>query len=112
MLGGDVPMTSLNTGNANDCLHLIWPHRWEHDKNPKLLVEVLLELNKRQVDFKVTICGETYQTSPEAFEGLQDKLGAKLVNFGFLSREMYVKALLDGDVVISTAGHEFYGVAM
>ncbi|XP_037812937.1 glycosyltransferase-like domain-containing protein 1-like [Lucilia sericata] len=112
MLDGDIQMTSLTTGNANDCLHLIWPHRWEHDKNPKLLVEVLLELNKRQVDFKVTICGETYQTSPEAFEGLQDKLGSKLVNFGFLSREKYVKALLDGDVVISTAGHEFYGVAM
>uniref|UniRef100_A0A1I8P1K4 tRNA-queuosine alpha-mannosyltransferase n=1 Tax=Stomoxys calcitrans TaxID=35570 RepID=A0A1I8P1K4_STOCA len=112
IVGGDVQMNSLTTENANDCLHLIWPHRWEHDKNPKLLVEVLLELNKRQVDFKVTICGETYHTSPEAFEGLQEKLGSKLVNFGFLSRDKYVKTLLDGDVVISTAGHEFYGVAM
>ncbi|XP_073829500.1 tRNA-queuosine alpha-mannosyltransferase isoform X2 [Musca autumnalis] len=112
IVGGDVQMNSLTTENANDCLHLIWPHRWEHDKNPKLLVEVLLELNKRQVDFKVTICGETYNTSPEAFEGLQDKLGSKLINFGFLSRDKYVKTLLDGDVVISTAGHEFYGVAM
>lgn len=96
----------------NHCLHLIWPHRWEHDKNPKLLVEVLLELNKRQVDFRVTICGETYQTTPESFEGLPEKLGSKLINFGYLPRDKYINTLLDGDIVISTAGHEFYGVAM
>ncbi|XP_036319429.1 glycosyltransferase-like domain-containing protein 1-like isoform X2 [Rhagoletis pomonella] len=111
MIGGAEPsLTSLMSDK--DCLHLIWPHRWEHDKNPKLLVEVLLELNKRQVDFKVTICGENYQAAPESFDGLQDKLGAKLINFGFLPRDKYIKTLLSGDVVISTAGHEFYGVAM
>lgn len=110
MIGSDLPLPQLDT--KNECLHLIWPHRWEHDKNPKLLVEVLLELNKRQVDFKVTICGENHKATPEPFDGVQEKLGAKLVNFGFLSRERYVKALLGGDVVISTAGHEFYGVAM
>ncbi|KAM8719303.1 hypothetical protein ACLKA7_011936 [Drosophila subpalustris] len=102
--------TEVNT--EPDCLHLIWPHRWEHDKNPKLLVEVLMELIKRQVDFRVTICGESYQAIPEAFEGIQEKLGAKLINFGQLTREKYIKTLLTGDIVISTAGHEFYGVAM
>ena len=110
MMGGAAwPMPN---GNNKDCLHLIWPHRWEHDKNPKLLVEVLLELNKRQVDFKVTICGENFQTAPECFEGIQVKLGNKLLNFGFLPREKYIQTLLSGDIVISTAGHEFYGVAM
>lgn len=95
-----------------ECLHLIWPHRWEHDKNPQLLAEVLIELNERQVDFKVTICGESYQTVPQAFACLQEKLGAKLVSYGALSREEYVKTLHTGDIVISTADHEFYGVAM
>ncbi|XP_034671098.1 glycosyltransferase-like domain-containing protein 1-like [Drosophila subobscura] len=95
-----------------DCLHLIWPHRWEHDKNPDLLVEVLLELSNRQVNFKVTICGESYQEVPEAFEGIREKLGSKLINYGHLSREEYIKSLLAGDIVISTASHEFYGVSM
>ncbi|EDW82453.2 uncharacterized protein Dwil_GK25818 [Drosophila willistoni] len=105
--------TSLSaTPMEQSCLHLIWPHRWEHDKNPKLLMEVLMELNKRQVDFKVTICGESYLAVPEAFEGIREKLGSKLINYGHLTREDYVKTLLTGDVVISTAGHEFYGVAM
>uniref|UniRef100_A0A1L8E226 tRNA-queuosine alpha-mannosyltransferase n=1 Tax=Nyssomyia neivai TaxID=330878 RepID=A0A1L8E226_9DIPT len=93
-------------------LHLIWPHRWEHDKNPQLLTETLLELNKRQVNFKVSILGETFQTIPDCFEDIQAKLGDKLIHFGFLDREEYFKALLAGDIVISTAGHEFYGVSM
>jgi len=95
-----------------ECLHLIWPHRWEHDKNPKLLAETLYELNGRNVDFKVTICGESYQETPEAFDNIQEKLGNKLVNFGHLERDEYVKTLLSGDIVISTADHEFFGVAM
>lgn len=93
-------------------LHLIWPHRWEHDKNPQLLAEVLLELNKRQLDFKVSILGETFQTVPDCFENIRAKLGDKLVNFGHLSKEDYYKTLVTGDIVISTAGHEFYGVSM
>ncbi|XP_017030817.1 tRNA-queuosine alpha-mannosyltransferase [Drosophila kikkawai] len=96
----------------SECLHLVWPHRWEHDKNPELLAQVLNELNDRQVDFKVTICGESYQTVPQAFEHLKEKLGAKLISFGALSREDYVKTMLTGDIVISTADHEFFGVAM
>lgn len=32
--------------NYTDELHLIWPHRWEHDKNPEMLVEVILELQR------------------------------------------------------------------
>lgn len=93
-------------------LHLIWPHRWEHDKNPQLLTEVLLELNKRQVEFRVSILGESFQTVPDCFENIKAKLGEKLVNFGYLSKEEYYHTLVTGDLVISTAGHEFYGVSM
>lgn len=93
-------------------LHLIWPHRWETEKNPQLLTETLLELHKRQVPFRASIVGDNYQTVPECFDGIREKLGGKLVQFGLLGRDEYIKCLLDGDVVISTAGHEFYGVSM
>lgn len=98
--------------DSTDALHLVWPHRWEHDKDPELLVSVLLELVNRNADFQVTICGESYQEVPGAFDSLKEKLGDKLINFGHLSREEYVRTLLTGDIVISTAIHEFYGVAM
>lgn len=93
-------------------LHLVWPHRWEHDKNPQLLTETLLELDKRQLNFKVSIIGEQFQTIPDCFDGLQEKLGKKLIDFGYLTRDNYFKTLSNADIVISTAGHEFYGVSM
>lgn len=93
-------------------LSLVWPHRWEHDKNPQLLTTVLQELNKRQVEFKISILGQSSQSIPDCFATLKDDLGPKLVNFGFLSKDEYFKTLLNADVVISTAGHEFYGVSM
>lgn len=105
-------MPKRNEETYSAVLHLVWPHRWEHDKNPKLLTETLLELHKRQVPFRASIIGENFQATPECFDGIQEKLGDKLCNFGFLSRDDYLKCLLNGDIVISTAGHEFYGVSM
>lgn len=93
-------------------LHLVWPHRWEHDKNPQLFIETLLELDKRAVPFRVSIIGETFETVPQCFDGIREKLGDKLINYGYLSREDYFTCLRAADVVISTADHEFYGVSM
>lgn len=98
--------------NSNNALHFVWPHRWEHDKNPQQLTETLLELDKRQVAFKVSIIGQTFGTRPSCFDGIQDKLRDKLIHFGCLNRDDYLQCLLDADIVISTAGHEFYGVSM
>lgn len=64
------------------------------------------------MDFQISILGEQFQTIPECFEDIREHLGNKLVNFGYLTKENYFKTLLQGDVVISTAGHEFYGVSM
>lgn len=105
-------MPNRNEKTHSSVLHLIWPHRWEHDKNPQLLTETVLELNKRMLPFKISIIGESFQAIPECFDGIHEKLGDKLVNFGYLSREDYLKCLIDGDIVISTADHEFYGVSM
>lgn len=93
-------------------LHLVWPHRWEHDKNPELLRETLLELESRKIAFSVSIVGEQYQTVPPCFDEIRSKLANKIRNFGFLSRNDYLSCLKDADIVISTANHEFYGVSM
>lgn len=95
-----------------DVLHLIWPHRWEHDKNPRLLADTLLDMHDRGVPFKVSIIGEQYQEYPDCFDEMRNRLSDRIVHFGYLSRSDYVECLKDGDVVLSTADHEFYGVSM
>lgn len=93
-------------------LHLVWPHRWEHDKNPQMLVRALIELDQRQIPFTLSILGERFNEQPICFDAIKEKLSHKLRHFGYLSRIDYLKCLNEADVVISTADHEFYGVSM
>lgn len=95
-----------------DVLHLIWPHRWEHDKNPQFFADALTELCDRGVLFKVSIIGEQFRERPECFDTICQTLGERLIHFGYLNREKYYECLLSGDIVVSTANHEFYGVSM
>lgn len=93
-------------------LHLVWPHRWEHDKNYQLFADVLIEMNDKNIDFCVSIIGENFATNPSCFDEIKIILGSKVINYGFLSKTDYFKCLLNADIVISTAQHEFYGVSM
>lgn len=95
-----------------DILHLVWPHRWEHDKNPQQIVAVIYELDQLQIPFYVSIIGEQFDEWPKCFNNFQEKFKEKIKHFGYQNRSDYFKCLIDSDIVISTADHEFYGVSM
>ena len=47
------------------------------------------------------------------FEKMQDKLKENILEWGYVeSKEKYYEVLSTGHVVVSTAKHEFFGVAM
>lgn len=91
---------------------LIWNHRWEHDKNPGLFFESLLALKKRGVAFRVAILGQSFRDMPEIFEKARQPLQNHIVHFGYAPREAYHRWLHAGTVVLSTAVHEFFGIAV
>lgn len=92
---------------------LIWNHRWEHDKNPDAFFSVLTALHREGVDFRYAVLGQQFRTIPPCFEQARRELGGCCVQFGYLpERKRYLEMLVRGDIVVSTAHHEFFGLAV
>ncbi|XP_066273054.1 tRNA-queuosine alpha-mannosyltransferase-like [Branchiostoma lanceolatum] len=94
-------------------LHIVWPHRWEHDKNPDLFFHTLFQLKEEGCSFMVSVLGQEYTDVPEIFAEAAEKLEGQIHQWGHLAaKEDYYRLLHQADVVVSTADHEFYGVSM
>ena len=94
-------------------LHIAWPHRWEHDKDPDTFFRVVFRLLEEGLDFRVSVIGQTYDVVPDIFAEAEQRLRDRLVVFGFKSdKAEYHRSLSACHVVVSTALHETYGVAM
>jgi len=109
----EYPEKPENTEKREKRLHILWPHRWEHDKNPEDFFQTLFKLKQENLNFELSILGENFDDVPEVFNRAKVELKQEIRHFGWLeNREKYFEILHEADVVISTANHEFFGVAM
>ena len=98
---------------ANDCPHILWAARWEHDKNPEAFFKALDLLKSSGVKFRVSVIGEQFEETPSVFAHARDLFKDEIVHWGYQStREKYLTVLQEADVVVSTAIHEFFGVGV
>jgi len=92
---------------------VVWNHRWEYDKNPDLFFKVLFELDERGVEFSLVVLGESFKESPPIFKEAQRRLAHRLSHVGYAAdRADYWRLLQEGDIVVSTALHEFFGLSV
>lgn len=92
---------------------IIWNHRWEYDKNPEEFFAALYQLDQSGVDFELAVMGQQFQDRPPVFDEAEKRLAHRIVQWGHLSsRAEYLASLAAADFVVSTAIHEFFGVAV
>lgn len=102
------PAAATTTGPP----HLLWAARWEHDKNPDKFFGALRHLADRGVDFRVSVIGQQFDDRPACFDEARARLGDRIARWGWQpSRDDYLRALRDADIFVSTADHEFFGIA-
>jgi glycosyltransferase involved in cell wall biosynthesis len=91
---------------------IVWPHRWEHDKGPERLLALAREHTQTH-NLRWIILGEQFTQIPKSMHQFQEEFRDRIDHFGFVhSKGEYWNWLLKADWVLSTAEHEFFGIAV
>jgi len=94
-------------------LHIVWASRWEHDKGPEDFFSAIERLDQQGLEFRLSVVGESFSQVPDCFPAAQKQYRDRILNWGFLpSQDDYRQLLLNADVIVSTAKHEFFGIAI
>jgi glycosyltransferase involved in cell wall biosynthesis len=92
---------------------VVWNHRWEYDKDPVSFFESLFALDHDGIDFRLIVLGKSHDQAPAIMEQARQRLAHRILHFGYVaSRLDYCRLLRCGDIVVSTARHEFFGMAV
>ncbi|OQA46931.1 MAG: GDP-mannose-dependent alpha-(1-6)-phosphatidylinositol dimannoside mannosyltransferase [Chloroflexi bacterium ADurb.Bin325] len=92
---------------------VLWNQRWEYDKDPAAMLRALYALADEGAAFRVALAGENFRLAPEEFTAARDRLGDRLIHYGYAERRGdYARLLWAADIVLSTAIHEFFGVSV
>ncbi len=107
-----VSLTAERTQRPPGPIHILWAARWEHDKCPEDFFEALKLLKSRGLAFRLSVIGEQFREVPEVFAWAKEHFAAEIDRWGYQqSRSDYERALVEADVFVSTAGHEFFGIS-
>ncbi|MFQ5441177.1 MAG: DUF3524 domain-containing protein [Thermodesulfobacteriota bacterium] len=92
---------------------ILWNHRWEYDKNPEDFFRALYALDDKGLDFEVAILGENFKKRPVEFDEARQRLGERVVRFGFVEDfPSYVRWLKSADIAPVTSNHDFFGCSV
>lgn len=92
---------------------ILWNHRWEYDKNPAEFFQALYDLQMEGIPFEVAVLGESFQKSPAVFSEARQRLGKRIVQFGYVDNIAdYARWLWQADILPVTSRHDFFGASV
>lgn len=112
--------STAGTTTVSAPLEVVWNHRWEYDKGITLLAEIVATVCRRRLPVRFHIVGQQFRDKPQEFSAIEDNLvqiseamGIVRGAFGYVKDSAaYQRLLRDVHVVLSTADHDFQGLAV
>jgi glycosyltransferase involved in cell wall biosynthesis len=92
---------------------IVWNHRWEYDKNPAAFFSALDQLIAAGIDFRVILAGQNIRQQAEDFEQARDRLGTRLIHYGYAPDfATYARLLWQSTLAVSCAWQDYFGISM
>lgn len=108
-----VEMSIRTNTRTENPLRILWVARWERDKNPDDFFAALRILKECGIPFRLSVLGEQFDHVPDVFNRARIEFAENIDHWGYVeSRLKYESILSQSDVVVSTAVHEFFGIAV
>ena len=115
-----VPLPPVSVDSYRDTsspLQVLWNHRWEYDKAPERLFAALKLALSSGVILELHIVGQQFRQTPPVFDQmeryLREHYPGVIQHWGFIENSSdYQQLLAACDVVLSTALHDFQGLAV
>lgn len=99
--------------SLSNTLEVIWNHRWEYDKGPDKLLNAMDSILHNDPSILFHIVGQQFRNIPEAFNLIKQNHTANIKSWGYVTSHQEYRALLrTTDVVLSTAEHDYQGIAV
>lgn len=98
-------------------LSIVWNHRWEYDKAPDRLFAALQIFFEEGLEMDLYIIGQQFRKVPPVFEQIKEYFACHyphcLKRWGYVESEKEYREILNGsDIIVSTALHDFQGLAV
>lgn len=105
--------TARKNSRPDRPLTILWAARWEDDKNPGCFFNAIEKLTQKNIDFRLNVIGSSSEKTPDLFKQAHEKFSANIDHWGYIkNRNDYLSVLKQSDVIVSTASHEFFGIAV
>lgn len=103
--------------SAGERLSVLWNHRWEYDKGPDRLLALAKVCAEHTLPLDFYIAGQQFRHHPEQFAEIKVVIDGSeslaLCQWGYVADvSLYREMLSRCDVVLSTAIHDFQGLAV
>ncbi len=91
---------------------ILWPHRWEHDKNPEVFERALHRLVQQGLDFRLVLAGADGLDGNPIRARLMERFRDQVFACGPFDQVSYRRWVNASDLVVSCTSHEFFGMAV